>query len=243
MSDRKMPSMPGTGKNLARKKRKKHRPVSFSALEIGDLQMVRMLREGNPDIAHDRDLNGMTLLRTAVFRGARKFVDLLLEVDVELDAFEAAVLGETGRLEELLESGEAKPTDEGPEGYGLLHLCAMFGKQETAELLLDRGAPIDVMASHPLKVRPVHSAAAGRQYALVAWFLDRGADLHGPQAGDWTLLHHAAQQGDLAFAEDLLARGAKADVKNAKGQSPLDVARGLGHAEVADRLEAAAKQS
>jgi len=238
MSDRKMPDRPGTGSNLARKKRKKHRPVSFSALEMDDLKMLRMLRDGNPDIAHDRDLNGMTLLRTAVFQGNQKVIDCLLEVDVELDAFEAAAMGEADRLAALLDEGTAKPDDEGPEGYGLLHLCALFGRQNTAEVLLDRGATLDRVASHPLQVRPVHCAAAGRQYDLVAWFLDRGADLHGPQAGDWTLLHHAAQQGDLAFTEALLARGAKVDAKNVKGQSPLDVARGLGHREVAARLEA-----
>ena len=63
-------STPGSGEpgSYARKKRKKHRPLSFSAMETNDLAMLRMLLAKNPDLAHERDLNGMTLLRTAVFQ-------------------------------------------------------------------------------------------------------------------------------------------------------------------------------
>ena len=222
--------------SLARKRRKKHRPLSFSAMETGDMQMLEMLRAKNPDLAHDRDLNKMTLLRTAVFQGRDEVVALLRETAGPLDAYEAAVLGETERLAELFDAGEAKLDDEAPEGYGLLHLCGFFGCRETAEMLLDRGARIGAVASNQLAVQPVASAAAGRKHEMALWLLDRGADLAATQAGGWTLLHHAAQQGALEFAEALLARSADPSVRNEKGQSPEDIARALGHAELAERL-------
>jgi ankyrin repeat protein len=223
--------------SLARKKRKKHRPLSFSAMETGDFAMLGMLRTKNPDLAHEIDLNGMTLLRTAVFQGRDDVVSFLRETAGPLDGFEAAALGETARLEELLDAGEVGLEDESPEGYGLLHLCGFFGRRETAEMLLDRGARIDAVASSPLATRPVHCAAASRQHDMACWLLDRGADVAGPQAGGWTLLHHAAQQGSVELAEDLLGRGADPLARNAKGQTPLDVARGLGHEDLARRLE------
>ena len=62
MRKRKLPS-----ENLARKKRKRQRPLSFSAMETGDFAMLEMLLAENPDLAHERDLNGMSLIRTAAF--------------------------------------------------------------------------------------------------------------------------------------------------------------------------------
>jgi ankyrin repeat protein len=212
--------------------------MAFSALETGDLDMIEMLLVRNPDLAHVRDLNGMSLLRAAVFRGRPDVVEMLLPTAGPLDALEAATLGDRERLVEILDAGEASPDTESPEGFGLLHLACFFGRTAVVELLLGRGAPAEAIASHPMGVRPVHSAAAGRHHDLVRLLLDRGAKVSSPQAGGWTLLHHAAQQGDRGFAEDLLARGADRTAENDRGQTPADVARALDHDALADLLSA-----
>jgi ankyrin repeat protein len=219
-----------------KRKRKPHRPLSFSALEAGDMSMLRMRIAEYPDLAHDRDLNGMTLLRTALASGNRDVVDLLLETAGPLDAFEAASLGKGDRLSELLDAGEASPDDVAPEGFGLLHLACFYGHGEVAALLLDRGANLEAVSKHPMGVRPVHCAAAARRADLVEALLDRGADVNAKQGGGWTLLHHAAQRGDAGLAAKLLERGADASIANDRGQTPAEVARGGGHEELAARL-------
>jgi len=187
--------------SLARKKRKKHRPLSFSAMETGDLAMLRMLAAKNPDLGHERDLDGMTLIRKAAFHGREDVVAQLRETAGPLDAFEAAVLGETVRLAELLDAGEASPDDESPEGYGLLHLCAFFGRAETAVLLLDRGG--DVHATQAGAWALLHHAAQKGEAAFAEALLERGADpaVHNERGQTPADIAHAL--GHAALAERL----------------------------------------
>jgi ankyrin repeat protein len=50
-------------------------------------------------------------------------------------------------------------------------------------------------------------------------------------------LHAAAIFGDLPLVELLLGRGARADLGNDQGKTPLDIAAEQGHDELAERLE------
>lgn len=52
----------------------------------------------------------------------------------------------------------------------------------------------------------------------------------------WTMLHDAAASGRLAITEQLLARGAKVNVSNAEGETPLHWAVRNGHTEIARML-------
>ena len=164
---------------------------------------------------------------------------MLLESAAPIDAFEAAALGRSERLGELLEAGDVGVDDLARDGFGLLHLACFFGHEETARLLLDRGASPETLATHPMGVRPAHSAAASRHRDLIDLLLDRGADVNGRQGGGFTLLHHAALNGDRDLAESLIARGADASAKNERDQSPADLARERGHEELATLLDGA----
>jgi len=223
-------------KKLKKRKRPFRRPLGFAALEVGDMDMLRMKRVGQPDLAHDRDENGVSLLMAALHLGNREAVEILLETAEPLDAFEAAAVGRRERLAELLDAGEVRLDAMSTTGFGLLHLACFYGREDAAVLLLDRGASIEAVCENPMAVRPAHAAATGRHHGLVAALLDRGADVNGKQSGGWTLLHHAAQQDDREFAEALLARGADAAAKNDRDQTPADVARGTGHEELAEIL-------
>lgn len=236
MKKRKLTPRPKLRKNLARAIRKQRRPMAFSALEVGDDQMIEMLLGEKPDLGHERDLNGITLLRAAAFQGRNDLVEMLLATASPLDPFEAAALGRADRLAEILDAGEAGPDDESPEGFSLLHLACFFGHESTAALLLDRGAAIEHLASHPMGVRPAHAAAAGMHLDVVKLLLDRHANVNATQGGGWTLLHHAAHHGNPEFASYLLERGADPRARNDKGQTPADLASALGREDLSSIL-------
>ena len=213
--------------------------MAFAAMENGDMQMLRMRLESVPDLARAKDQNGNSLLLASIYLGDQEAIDLLLESVDSLFAEEAAALGRTDRLVELFDAGEAKPDDLAPDGFGLLHLACMYGHEETVLMLLDRGAGKEMVSKHKMKVRPIHSAAAGRKHDIVRLLIERGADVNALQVAGWRLIHHAAQQGDREFVDLLIASGADLDVKNDRGQSPVDIARGLKHEELADFLQSA----
>jgi ankyrin repeat protein len=211
--------------------------MDFAAMENGDMQMLRMRLDAVPDLARVKDLNGNSLLLASIYLGNQEAIDLLLASVDSLFAEEAAALGRTDHLVELFDAGEAKPDDLSPDGFGLLHLACMYGHRETVEMLLDRGADREMVSRHKMKVRPIHSAAAGRKHDIVRLLIERGADVNATQAAGWRLIHHAAQQGNRAFVDLLIANGAEVDVRNDRGQSPVDIARGLRHEELADYLQ------
>jgi hypothetical protein len=58
--------------------------------------------------------------------------------------------------------------------------------------------------------------------------------LHAKDSDENTALHVAAMHGKLEACQVLVRSGAMPKIRNAKGQSPLDLAEKLGHAQVAD---------
>jgi serine/threonine-protein phosphatase 6 regulatory ankyrin repeat subunit B len=73
---------------------------------------------------------------------------------------------------------------------------------------------------------------------LVGLLLARGANVGQRGINDYTPLHLAAEQGDLAMVELLLSHGAEPNqVTHIDDmETPLEIAERAGHAEVADRL-------
>ena len=173
----------------------------------------------------------------ALYVGRRDEVDALLAEMPELDLFEAAALGQTDRVAELVERDGSVVGARSPDGFTALHLAAFFGQADVARLLADRGADVDAVAENPLRVTPLHSAAAARQTEIARLLLEHGADPNARQEGGFTPLHAAAQNGDEELAKLLLRRGADPRAATDDGRGASRLAREAGHAELAQRLE------
>jgi cytohesin len=144
-------------------------------------------------------------------------------------------------------------------GPSLIHLAAVQGHQDVAELLLDRGARIDIFVAaglgmtgraeailkdRPLQVRartgdgltPLHLAARNGHTATAEMLLGHGTAVGARDPRDVTPLHLAAAQGQLAVAALLLDRGARVDAADESGRTPLHEAARYGRREVAELL-------
>jgi ankyrin repeat protein len=64
---------------------------------------------------------------------------------------------------------------------------------------------------------------------MFALFLARGVDINAgdPRAKNWTALHTVASEGNVARARLLLKHGARTDVRDQDGRTPLDIARSM----------------
>lgn len=156
----------------------------------------------------------MSDLLQAVYRGDQAAVDELLAAEPELDVFEAAAVGRTERLRELLDADPKVANAWAEDGFQPLGLASFFGRVDAARLLIERGAEVNSASRNDFKVMPLHSAVAEKdaetRYELATLLLEQGADPNARQQDDFTPLMAADQQGDARLRELLVEHGATA---------------------------------
>ena len=150
----------------------------------------------------------------ARYEGREDDVAALLATRPELDVFEAAAVGATGRLGELIAEDPGLVAAWSVDGFTPLHLAAYFGHVEGVRLLLAAGAEVGAAARNDLGVQPLNSAAAsqvaGARVAVARLLLDAGADPNAEIAGGFRPLDAALQNDDEALAALLRERGGTA---------------------------------
>jgi uncharacterized protein len=81
---------------------------------------------------------------------------------------------------------------------------------------------VSAVARNPIRVQPLHSAAAGGHTAVARLLLEHGADPNARQEGGFVPLHAAAQAADEKLYELLLAGGADQDAATDDGRTVAD---------------------
>ena len=153
----------------------------------------------------------MSDVLAAIYRGDRDEAERLAG-GKELDVFEAAALGRSERLEELLDGDASLANAWADDGFQPLGLASFFGHVDAARLLVGRGAEVNSASRNPMKVMPLHSAAATGdadfRYAIAKLLLEAGADPNARQQDGFTPMMAADQSGDTRLRELLLEHGA-----------------------------------
>src|SRR5437016_3937895 len=135
----------------------------------------------------------------ALYQGQRDLARRLADEADSLNLAEAAALDELDRARELLDGGDDADART-PDGFTPLHLAAFFGAPRVAALLLARGADPAAVADNPMRVQPLHSAAAGRHHDIAVMLIAAGVDVNARQQGGYTPLQAAAANGDAELA-------------------------------------------
>jgi ankyrin repeat protein len=150
----------------------------------------------------------------ALYRGDRDEAERLA-ADGELTVFEAAALGRTDRVRQLLDQDPDLANAFGDDGFHPLGLACFFGHVDAARLLLERGADVNALSrNEQIQTAAIHAAAASEgkdestRYELVELALDHGADPNLPQGGGFRAIDAARQNGDKQVERLLLERGA-----------------------------------
>lgn len=214
----------------------------LTAARLGDSTRVKQVIEDDPRLRVARDPLGNTALVVAVNAGHKELAELLLSSGYYLDIHEAAAIGNTQRVSELIVSDPSRIDSFSPEGFTALALASHFGHEETTALLLNSAANVNALSKNKLGVTALHAALFGSKVGTAKLLINRGADVNirrggknSPRAG-WTALHYAAANGFLELIGPLCEQGADLDATDCEGRTPLDIALEQGQGEVAAML-------
>jgi ankyrin repeat protein len=144
----------------------------------------------------------------------------------DLDVFEAAAIGDVGRLRELLEGDASLATAWSEDGFTPLHFAAFFGHPDAAKLLVERDADLEARSTNEqfaLDAAPLHSASAAGQLEVCRVLLDAGADVNAVQHGGYTALLDAAANKNQELVDFLLERGADRSARLDDGRGVDDL--------------------
>ncbi|HLY15098.1 MAG TPA: ankyrin repeat domain-containing protein [Candidatus Limnocylindrales bacterium] len=209
----------------------------FGAIRAGDLAAVDRLLAERPYLAGASDAAGLSAVTVAAYHRQPAIIERLLAAQPDLDRFEAAIVGDLGRLAELLDEPDAEPIDQrSGDGFTALHLAAYFGRLRAAQELLDRGADPNAWSSGGLRVQPLHSAVSAGHEALARLLVERGARPDQAQDGGYTPLHAAAANGLTGLSDFLIAHGANPKALTQDILTPADLAERAGHGDLAAHL-------
>jgi uncharacterized protein len=221
----------------------------FAAARLGcEAQARTLLDRGAAIDAKDRE--GKTALAKAAEADKLPLIRLLLErganvnaraVDGSTPLFYAAEQDRGAVVALLLERG-ADPNLPGRKGVRPLAAAAFNGSTESVEALLKFGADPNTLDDDGWAAIIY---AAGHGYApVVALLLQAGVDVNRRYVHGLTALMWAAGYDASAGVDDvdstiktLIEHGAAPDLKDDRGKTAADIARGLGHERAAKLLE------
>ncbi|HEY7123279.1 MAG TPA: ankyrin repeat domain-containing protein [Ktedonobacterales bacterium] len=207
----------------------------FQAVQSGDVTQINSLLAAQPDLL-SASQRGASAVLTAVYHGQQESLKALLAHQPTLTIFEAAAVGDTQRAKELLEQDVSLANAFAPDGFTPLGLAAFFGQKAVVDLLLARGAEVNVASNNPMKVMPLHSSVAHQHLEISRALLEHGARVNVAQADEFTPLQEAAHNGQVEMIRLLLEYGADASAKNAEGKTALMMAQEAGKEEAAKML-------
>ena len=214
----------------------------FKSIEEGDLDSVNRILSAEPLAIEARTAEGLSPVMVAAYWGQAEALDQLVAASGSLDLWEAATVGATGRVRELVNLEPELATAHSTDGFTALHLAVFFGHPETAQALIEAGAEVSARTKNAFDNQPLHAATASSKaqsrLACVRVLVEAGAPVNERQSGGFTPLMSAAQHGDDLIVDLLLAAGADTDLEDDEGLSAAAHATKAGHPDIAAKVQA-----
>ena len=199
-------------------------PDLIAAVKAGDAPAVERMLARDPELA-DTVEDGIPAVRLALYHRQPAVLEALLAAVPQLDGLDHAALGWAEDLRRDIAADPELVRRRSADGFTALHYACFFGGADATAVLLEAGADPDAEADNPMRVRPLHSAAAARDAESARLLLAAGADPDARQNGGYTALHAAAQHDDDALAGLLLRNGADPSLRDDKGADAAAMAR------------------
>lgn len=211
----------------------------IKAVRNKDLEMVQqvlLFYGADPNLGTNQ---GLTPLGLAIDLKDKNMANLLIgsgaingisEENLLLYAFKKNDVGV-----ELMLSGKISPNITDKDGNTPLIIAAANGDLESAKHLIAYRAKVNV--KNKVGMTPLLYAVKGRHTEMAEYLINNGAKINPSNIYGQNAIFWAAYNGDSKLVHNLLMLGANYEKKTRLGQTPLQIAKALGHTETVKMLE------
>lgn len=197
--------------------------------EYGRAEVLELLlrAKADPNVA---DGNGKLPIEDLAYGDSERCVRMLIAAGSKVpNVYAAVVLGDAGRLAEMLKREPELANARNRYGEPVLQMAADRGATDVLRVLLDANARIDAVGRQTNRgiskeYTALHAAVEGGKTAAVKLLLERGADPNVIDKRKKAPLHYAAGTGNVEVVNALLAHKADLTLKDNFGRTPLNSA-------------------
>lgn len=179
----------------------------FELVKTGESKDVLDAIADRPALLYQRDISGQRPMMVALYYGKGELAAELRSRMEEINIWEAAALGELEMVEQFVSQNPKTKDAFALDGFTPLGLSSFFGRVVIVAWLLTHEADPNRPARNKMTVYPIHSAAA-----------------------------HRDKTASLSMVKLLVEHGAKVNVAQAGGWTPLHQAADHGYEELARYL-------
>lgn len=205
-------------------------------IKTGNNDLLEHKLNDNPSLADIKTEQGISLLQFAAYCRNNFAVNILKKNKQKLDIFEAASIGDTKTISQLLDKTPDLLNSFSADGFTVLGLASFFGHLSLVKLLLDKGANPNIASNNQFKVAPIHSSCAISHFEITELLIRHGADINAKQMKGVTPLHSTAHNGQTKLSKLLIDNGADINAKMDDGKTPLFMANEMGFQETTELI-------
>lgn len=208
-----------------------------TAITAKDLAQVETILGEDPSLVNGRTAEGVSMVMVAQYQGSTDIVNTLVMHNAQLDLYDACAIGDEARASGWLAMHPELANTFSPDGFTPLSLAAYFGHLSIVNMLLMYHADPNTASNNAMHVTPLHSAIAGNHYDIAAKLVEAGANVNVAQAGGFTPLMGAAQNGNIEITRMLVDHSADLNARTDKNAPQYPNMTALGFARQANASE------
>lgn len=212
----------------------------LAAVKKGDIEKIKALLEHDRGLVNAKAETGESAILLAMYHGQRGVANLLWDYGAAVNIWEAAAVGATDRVNDLVEIDPGLIHSQSHDGFTPLQLAAFFGNAHTVKWLAALGSNVNAISKNSTFARGVpvlQSAVASGNRDVVKILLEHGANVNVLNEQEGTPLYLTAYEGNVEMVKLLLAGGADRNLKTKDGETPLKIAEARGHYPVVELLK------